>query len=148
MTVDVYEGPQLVSGQAQIEPLAVAIICPPTVQITSRYVFKAPLHMSDNIAKLLQIWLTFLGTAVVYRDGGHIGLGRQRSPRRPCPVDASRQVYVDGGWDKTSIYDRACLPGGPYVEGAAIIQRMSSPTILEPGQRLRVDATRTMTIEV
>ena len=54
--------------------LAVVIICALTVQITSRYVFNAPVHMTDDIAEVSLIWLTFLGAAVVYREGGHIGL--------------------------------------------------------------------------
>jgi N-methylhydantoinase A len=64
------------------------------------------------------------------------------------PVIGSRQVYFDGGWYETAIYERARLPVGPYVEGPAIIQEMSSTTIVEPGQRLRVDGSGTMLIEV
>ncbi|MCA0848590.1 hydantoinase/oxoprolinase family protein [Salipiger thiooxidans] len=63
-------------------------------------------------------------------------------------VIGSRQVYFDGGWYETAIYERARLPVGPYVEGPAIIQEMSSTTIVEPGQRLRVDGSGTMLIEV
>lgn len=63
------------------------------------------------------------------------------------PVIGSRQVYFGGGWYETSIYERARLPVGPFVEGPAIIQEMSSTTIVEPGQRLRVDASGTMIIE-
>lgn len=70
------------------------------------------------------------------------------SPEDGDPVIGSRQVYFGGGWYETSIYERARLPVGPYVEGPAIIQEMSSTTIVEPGQRLRVDGSGTMIIEV
>lgn len=54
--------------------LAVAIIGALSVQIVSRYVFNSPVHMTDDIAEISLIWMTFLGAAVVYREGGHIGL--------------------------------------------------------------------------
>ncbi|MGV1831874.1 hydantoinase/oxoprolinase family protein [Agrobacterium vitis] len=60
----------------------------------------------------------------------------------------SRQVYFDKGWFETAIYNRSALPIGEPVEGPAIIQEMSSTTIVEPGQSVRVDATGTMIIEV
>nr|WP_321981382.1 TRAP transporter small permease [uncultured Cohaesibacter sp.] len=52
----------------------VAIIGALAVQIISRYVFNAPVHMTDDIAEISLVWLTFLGAAVVYRDQGHIGV--------------------------------------------------------------------------
>jgi N-methylhydantoinase A len=59
-----------------------------------------------------------------------------------------RQVYFDGGWFETTLYDRAKLPVGQVINGPAIVQEMSSTTIVEPGQTVRVDATGTMFIEV
>ena len=54
--------------------LTVAIIGALAVQIVSRYVFNAPVHMTDDIAELSMVWLTFLGAALVYREGGHVGM--------------------------------------------------------------------------
>lgn len=54
--------------------LVVVIICALSVQIVSRYVFNAPVHMTDDIAEISLIWLTFIGAAMVYRDKGHIGV--------------------------------------------------------------------------
>lgn len=64
------------------------------------------------------------------------------------PVLGSRQVYFDGGWFETTLYERAKLPVGVAVAGPAIIQEMSSTTIVEPGFTARVDATGTMILEV
>lgn len=64
------------------------------------------------------------------------------------PVIGSRLVYFDGGWFKTSIYERSRLSIGPIIQGPAIIQEMSSTTIVEPNQTLYVDSTGTMIIEV
>jgi len=54
--------------------LTLTIIAALSVQIISRYVFNAPVHMTDDIAEISLIWLTFLGAALVYHEGGHIGL--------------------------------------------------------------------------
>ncbi|WP_339114736.1 TRAP transporter small permease subunit [Thioclava sp. GXIMD2076] len=54
--------------------LVVVIIGALSVQIVSRYVFNAPVHMTDDIAEISLVWLTFMGAAIVYRDKGHIGV--------------------------------------------------------------------------
>lgn len=64
--------------------LAVAIIGALSVQIVSRYVFNAPVHMTDDIAEISLIWMTFLGAALVYREGGHIGLDLLDNLNRPA----------------------------------------------------------------
>lgn len=64
------------------------------------------------------------------------------------PVLGSRQVYFDGGWYETALLDREKLPVGVIVAGPAIIQEMSSTTIVEPGFTARVDSTGTMILEV
>lgn len=70
------------------------------------------------------------------------------TPQEGDPNIGSRQVYFEGGWFETAIYDRSRLPVGVRVAGPAIVQEMSSTTIVEPGQTLLVDPTGTMIIEV
>ncbi|MBY5971020.1 hydantoinase/oxoprolinase family protein [Ferrimonas balearica] len=97
--------------------------------------------IEDRAVEIVNLRLSVKGASAASADNDH-------TPEDRDPVVGSRQVYFDGGWYETSIYERACLPVGPYVEGPAIIQEMSSTTIVEPGQRLRVDASGTMIIEV
>ncbi|WEX08277.1 TRAP transporter small permease subunit [Chelativorans sp. AA-79] len=54
--------------------LAVVIVAALGVQIISRYVLNAPVHMTDAVAAGALIWMTFLGAAVVYRERGHIAI--------------------------------------------------------------------------
>ena len=54
--------------------LIVLIIGALAVQIFSRYVLNAPVHMTDDIAEISLVWLTFLGAAAVYRERGHIAV--------------------------------------------------------------------------
>jgi N-methylhydantoinase A len=63
------------------------------------------------------------------------------------PSLGTRQVYFDGGWFETALYERARLPIGVTIAGPAIIQEMSSTTIIEPGFTARIDSAGTMILE-
>ena len=63
-------------------------------------------------------------------------------------VTGSRQVYFDGGFVKTKVYDRALLRPGDTFGGPAIISEYSSATILPPRDMLRVDGLSNLVIEV
>ena len=55
-------------------------------------------------------------------------------------VKARRPVYFDGpGWVDTNIYQRHLLPVETAVDGPAIIEEMSSTTVILPGQQARAD---------
>ena len=97
--------------------------------------------IADRAVEIVNLRLSVSGASGAEPETGY-------SPQDGDPVLGARQVYFDGGWYETVIYDRARLPVGPFVEGPAIIQEMSSTTIVEPGQRLRVDGSGTMIIEV
>jgi len=64
------------------------------------------------------------------------------------PLVGRRQVYFDGDWLETPIYRRARLAIDTPVAGPAIIEEMSSTTIVEPGCTARIDVTGTMILEV
>ena len=51
-----------------------AIFIALSTQVISRYVFNAPIHMTDAVAEGALIWITFLGAAMVYRERGHIAV--------------------------------------------------------------------------
>ncbi len=51
-----------------------AIFIALSTQVISRYVFNAPIHMTDTVAEGALIWMTFLGAAMVYRERGHIAV--------------------------------------------------------------------------
>ncbi len=43
-------------------------------QIVLRYVFAAPLPWSEQLARLLTVWITFIGSAAVCWDGRHLNV--------------------------------------------------------------------------
>lgn len=56
-------------------------------------------------------------------------------------LKSQRSVFfgADTGWQNTHIYDRSKLPVGSVLEGPAIIEEMSSTTIIHPAQAVTVD---------
>jgi len=59
----------------------------------------------------------------------------------------SRSVWhSDGGWLSTPVYQRSALPD--TVEGPAIIEQLDCTTVLEPGNRARVDRLGNLLVDV
>ncbi|MBI0538629.1 hydantoinase/oxoprolinase family protein [Roseomonas sp. KE2513] len=61
---------------------------------------------------------------------------------------AKRQVHFDAGWVETPIFDRATLSAGATIPGPAILDEMSSTTVVEPGQRVTVDPSGNLIVEI
>jgi N-methylhydantoinase A len=61
---------------------------------------------------------------------------------------STRQVYFDGEWVRTHVYDREHLRAGDSFAGPAIVTEYSSATVVPPGDVLRMDELRNLVIEV
>ncbi|HET7271208.1 MAG TPA: hydantoinase/oxoprolinase family protein, partial [Rubrobacter sp.] len=59
----------------------------------------------------------------------------------------NEQVYFDGGWMETPIYDRGKLRPGNAVAGPAIVVQDDTTTVIEPGFRGAVDRFGNILIE-
>jgi N-methylhydantoinase A len=62
----------------------------------------------------------------------------ERDKISPAP-NSIRQVYFDGGFSPTPLYDRAALPPGFRLAGPAVIEEFGSTTVVFPAQTLEVD---------
>ncbi len=51
----------------------------------------------------------------------------------------TRQVYFEGGFRDTPVYDRGGLPAGTRIEGPAVVEEFGSTTVIFPGQHASVD---------
>jgi N-methylhydantoinase A len=60
----------------------------------------------------------------------------------------TRQVYFDGSFQETGVYDRELLRPGDTFAGPAIVSEYSSATVLPHGDVLRVDGLGNLVIEV
>ena len=84
-----------------------------------------------------------LRTAVIGRRrpvslAGLIAL--EASPAAGVRPAARRHVWFDGGWHDTPIFRREQLSVGMDFEGPAIVEQLDATTVIEPGDRVRVDA--------
>jgi len=57
-----------------------------------------------------------------------------------APAGMRRTYFRDAGWLETPVYDRDSLPVGAALTGPALVEEMSSTTVVGPGQRASVDA--------
>jgi N-methylhydantoinase A len=69
-------------------------------------------------------------------------------PQAATAKKARRAYFPDaGGYVETPVFDRYGLEPGAAFAGPAIIEERESTTIIGPGARIRVDATRTLVAE-
>lgn len=71
--------------------------------------------------------------------------GSTRGPGKPV---ASRRVWFEGGWVETPIHRREALPVGAEFTGPAIVEQLDTTTVIEPSDRVRVDALGNLDITV
>ncbi len=55
-------------------------------------------------------------------------------------ITHTRQVWVDGAWQQTSVYARLALPIGARIDGPAVLEQPDATTFLEPHLTAQVDS--------
>jgi N-methylhydantoinase A len=60
----------------------------------------------------------------------------------------ARPVWFDGGWIETPVYVREHLPLAARFEGPAIIEQLDCTTVVEPGNRVEIDAVGNLIVAV
>lgn len=82
-----------VEGLLSLLGLAMAVIV--AAQVFSRYVLNHSLFWSEELARYLLVWLTFLGASSAYRRGMHPGVDALWT-RMPPGVQQASAVVVHG----------------------------------------------------
>jgi N-methylhydantoinase A len=59
-----------------------------------------------------------------------------------------RRAWFDGTWHDTPVYRREQLGAGATLTGPAIVEQLDTTTVIEPGDRVRVDALGNLEIAV
>jgi N-methylhydantoinase A len=59
-----------------------------------------------------------------------------------------RQVWFDGGWRETPVYQREKLPLDEVIEGPAILEQLDATTVVESRDRVTSDADGNLIIEI
>jgi N-methylhydantoinase A len=73
------------------------------------------------------------------------GLGGVVSPGGPTAI---RPVWFQQRWHDTPVYRREHLAPGATLTGPAIVEQLDATTVIEPGDRVRVDALGNLEITV
>jgi N-methylhydantoinase A len=71
-----------------------------------------------------------------------------REPGGAATPVGRRRVWFDAGWQETPVYRREQLGLGVALVGPAIVEQLDSTTVIEPGDRMRVDALGNLEITV
>ena len=76
-------------------------------------------------------------------------LGRsERASSLEAAKNADREVWFEGGFVATPVYQREKLPAEAQFTGPAIIEQLDCTTVIEPGNRVRLDALGNLLVEV
>ena len=76
-------------------------------------------------------------------------LGRsERAKTLPEAKNAERDVWFDGGYRATPVYQREKLPADARFAGPAIIEQLDCTTVIEPGNRVQLDALGNLIVEL
>jgi N-methylhydantoinase A len=111
-----------------------------------RYGTSAP----EERAEIVSLRATVTG---VMRKPPQEKLKRGKNSRKDGTPDRAaftgkRQVFFDGKFRPTPTYARAALAAGNRIAGPALIEEHASTTVLNPGDRLEVDAHGNLVITV
>jgi N-methylhydantoinase A len=71
----------------------------------------------------------------------------ENGAREESAVLRNEQIYFNGGWRETPIYDRGRLRPGDAVEGPAVVVQDDTTTVIEPGYKGAVDRFGNILIE-
>lgn len=72
----------------------------------------------------------------------------KRQPGAQAEPHAHREVYFEGQWHHTPVYDRATLPVGFEFAGPAIIDQLDSTTVVPPDTLASIDEWKNIRIQL
>lgn len=68
-------------------------------------------------------------------------------PTGEDPQEATRKVYVNGGWQDARVLQRLALPEGATIPGPAVLEQPDTTIFIDPGLTGRVDGFGNLIIE-
>ncbi|SKA69310.1 TRAP transporter small permease [Desulfobaculum bizertense] len=79
-------------GELLLLLCGVGMVCDISLQVFFRYVLNDSLFWSEELGRILLVWLTFFGASVAYKRGAHIGVDVLVS-RFSAPVQRILRVF-------------------------------------------------------
>jgi N-methylhydantoinase A len=102
--------------------------------------------LSEMRPMLVALRTTVIGRRESLAQSGGPSASNARTAT-PVPT-ASRAVYFDGEWRDTPVFARGSLETGDQIYGPAIVEQLDATTVLDPGDRARVDALGNLIIAI
>ena len=75
-------------------------------------------------------------------------IAHRRAESVQAAVIGERQVWFDGSWHITPVYERDAIPIGASLRGPAILNQLDTTVVIEPNQAVRVDECGNVLIEI
>jgi N-methylhydantoinase A len=140
-----YEG-QTYSLRVPVDPDTVSV---ERLKDTLRqaYIDRFGIDLSNFRAKLINVRTAVVGIRAPLDLRRIVNTVEKRASVEDTKL-GERDVWFDGTWVRTPIYERATLPPGATIEGPAIFNQMDSTAVAEPGNRIHVDEVGNLVIEV
>jgi len=113
-------------------------------RLADRYKQRFDIELGEMRAMLANLRTTVIGT----RPDTDLTLFAPRGGDRSAALLGEREVYFDGAWLATPIFQRETLPVGAVIAGPAIVQQLDSTTVIDPGASATVDTLGNLVIAV
>lgn len=101
----------------------------------AQYLARYNLSLPEMHPTLANVRTTVIGV----RERIDLGIFKPKWGRLDDALTGSRNVFFDGQWCKSAIYERDKLPEGAEIRGPAIIEQPDSTFVLDPGATAKVD---------
>ncbi|MGD9618165.1 MAG: hydantoinase/oxoprolinase family protein [Alphaproteobacteria bacterium] len=109
------------------------------------YKARFDIELPEMTAMLVNLRSTVIGR----RDPVDLTIFAPATDRHGAPrPSGARQVYFDGGWFETAIFDRASLGKGAELAGPAIVEQSDTTVVINPGATAMVDSLGNLVVSV
>jgi N-methylhydantoinase A len=137
-------------GQSHILPVAIATAAITTSELRASFAAAYWKRFGVELPEIRPV-LVNLHTAVIGKRKP-VSL-RAIAAARPQATLAearrtTRPVWFDGGWVETPVYVREHLPEAVRFEGPAIVEQLDCTSVVEPGNRVEIDAIGNLIVTV
>ena len=137
-------------GQSHILPVAIESTAITIAELRAVFAAAYWRRFGVELPEILPV-LVNLHTAVIGKRKA-VSLRAIAAAKPNASLDEARRtvrpVWFDGGWVDTPVYLREHLPFDACFDGPAIIEQLDCTTVVEPGNRVEIDAIGNLIVTV
>lgn len=103
--------------------------------LRSAFLERFGIELPSMVPMLVNVRTTLIGR----RDRINLASLASKTADASLACKGQRNVWFDGGWHDTYVYDRSNMPIGFSITGPAIVEQQDTTLVLDPGTRAVVD---------